>query len=127
MKKNYQISDAEWEVMKLIWSESPQTANQIVEKLSPVKSWNQKTIKTLINRLVKKGVLGYDKKSRTFYYYPLVLKSEIEKLERRSFLTKVYNGALKPMIASFLEEENLSPDEIEELKQLLIQKEGLSQ
>jgi len=123
MKKIPRISESEWQVMKLLWAESPGTANKIVEELSLRTTWKPKTIKTLLNRLVKKQALGYEKKGREYHYYPLVAESECIKAESRSFLGRVYGGATKPMLAALLESDDLSPEDIQELKQILERKE----
>ena len=72
MIKIPKISEAEWVVMKVIWFKNPITANRIVERLSGVTTWNPNTIKTLINRLAKKGAIGYETKGREYHYYPLI-------------------------------------------------------
>ncbi|HWQ43689.1 MAG TPA: BlaI/MecI/CopY family transcriptional regulator [Desulfosporosinus sp.] len=114
------ISDAEWEVMKICWSKStPSTANEIVKALEQSTDWKPNTIKTLIGRLVKKGALGFQEEGRAYLYNPLVTEEECVKVESKSFLTRVFGGALKPMLVTFLKEEKLSQDDIEELKQLL--------
>ena len=114
------ISDAEWEVMKICWLKStPCTANEIVKALEQSANWKPNTIKTLIGRLVKKGALGYKEEGRVYLYNPLVTEEECVKVESKSFLTRVFGGALKPMLVTFLKEEKLSQEEIEELKRLL--------
>ncbi|KKM09437.1 beta-lactamase [Clostridiales bacterium PH28_bin88] len=114
------ISEAEWVVMKVFWSrQAPSAANEIVEALTGRTNWNPRTIKTLISRLVKKGALGYQEDGRVYYYYPLVNEDECIKAESRSFLKRVYGGALQPMLVNFLREEKLSREEIEELKRIL--------
>jgi BlaI family transcriptional regulator, penicillinase repressor len=114
------ISDAEWEVMKAFWTKAaPCTANDIVEALADNTDWKPNTIKTLIARLVKKNALGYKEEGRNYLYYPLVPEEECIKAESRSFLQRVYDGALKPMLVNFLQEEQLSSEEIEELKRIL--------
>ena len=123
MQKTPKISDAEWQVMRVTWSKSPITANEVVEALSPSTTWKPKTIMTLINRLVKKGALGFEKNGRAYRYSPLVEESECVRSESRSFLERVYGGALQPMLANFLEDGELSREEIEELKRILDQKE----
>lgn len=122
MKDLPKISDAEWQVMKIIWNQSPLTANDIAEKLANEIDWSPRTIKTLLNRLMNKKALGVQQEGRIYYYYPLVSREECARLERDSLLKKVYNGALKPMLAAFLEEQDLSPREIEELRQILDRK-----
>ena len=123
MKETPKISEAEWEVMKALWSESPLTANTIVEKLTATTHWKATTIRTLINRLVEKRAVGYEKKSREYLYYPLVAEAECIRAESNSFLRRVYRGALNPILSAFIENEELSPEDIEALKRIL-QKKG---
>ncbi len=117
-----QISDTEWQVMKVIWAKSPISANQVIESLEGSCNWKPKTIKTLLGRLVKKRVLGYHKESREYMYYSLISEKECVHAENRSFLSKVYGGAFNVMLASFLEEKKLSSSEIDELKKILEEK-----
>jgi len=105
--------------MKLLWQKSPQTAKQLIEKLKNSVDWSPKTIKTLLNRLVNKSVLGFTTKGRIYEYQPLYTEEECRQYERYSFLKRVYNGALKPMLVAFLEENELTNEEIEELKKIL--------
>jgi BlaI family transcriptional regulator, penicillinase repressor len=118
------ISDSEWKVMKIFWANAPCTANEVVQALYETK-WQPKTIKTLINRLVKKGVLSYkisEQDKKTYHYFPLVLENECIKAESQSFLKRVFNGSLNAMLANFLNEGELSSDEIDELKRILDKK-----
>ena len=122
MKKIPGISETEWQVMKLLWLESPMTANQVVEKLEGVTTWKPKTVKTLLNRLINKKVIGFTIEGRTYLYYPIVTEEECVKAENLSFLERVYGGSLNVMFANFLEDRNLTKEEIEQLKQLLEEK-----
>lgn len=122
-KKMPKISDAEWQVMKILWQQAPQTANEIVEKLAG-NNWSPRTVKTLLNRLVKKKALTFEVAGRSYLYTPRFTESECTREARTSFLTRVYDGALQPMLAAFLEDEKLSPEEIEALKQILEKKGG---
>lgn len=119
MKNIPKISEAEWEVMKLIWKTSPLTSEKIIESLSDKMNWSTQTIKTFITRLIKKGAIGFKKSGRVYNYYPLISENECIKSENENFLKKVYDGALGLLFTKFLEEENLSNDEIEELENLL--------
>jgi BlaI family penicillinase repressor len=119
MKELPKISEAEWEVMKTIWEHSPCTSNQIIERLEDTSKWMPKTIKTLINRLVKKDVLAFNVEGRVYYYYPLLTKQECVKAESKSFLKRIYNGTLKSMLINFIEENELTKEEICELKEML--------
>jgi BlaI family transcriptional regulator, penicillinase repressor len=121
------ISDAEWEIMKVLWAESPVTANQVVDALQGKTRWNPRTIKTLIGRLVRKKALGFRQDQhdkRKYLYYPLVGEREAAGAETRSLLKRIYGGALHVMVANFLEEEQLSQEEIVELRAILERSKG---
>ncbi|HBE80001.1 MAG TPA: CopY/TcrY family copper transport repressor [Firmicutes bacterium] len=113
------ISEAEWEVMKIFWESAPITANEMIEKLKGHISWQPKTVKTLINRLLKKQAIAFEKDDRVYRYYPLVSKEDCIREESQSFLKRVYNGELNVMLTSFLSSRQLSEKDIEELKQIL--------
>jgi len=113
------ISESEWLVMKELWRKHPQTSGEIVEALSGKTRWGVATIKTLINRLVTKQALGYDKVGREHHYHPLVMEADCAMEESRSFLKRVFDGSLSPMLASFLEREQLSAEDLSELKRIL--------
>lgn len=124
MKNLPGISESEWQVMKVLWASAPQTGNQVVEALADSTSWSPKTIKTLLNRLVKKKALGFKKQGRSYSYCPLVGEEDCARAETRSFLKRVYGGTLHPMLSNFLEEGHLTAEEIEELKRILDEKKG---
>ena len=109
--------------MKPLWAKSPQTGNQIVEALSGVTHWSPKTVKTLLNRLVQKKALGFDRQGREYLYYPLVDREACARVESRNFLKRVFDGAVRPMMAALIENEDLSQDDIRELKRILKKKE----
>ena len=119
MKKTPKISEAEWQVMKVLWNKSPLTANDIVQILSKETSWKRETIRTLINRLVRKKALDFKKQSRQYLYFPLLDESECIMEETKSFLERVHGGSIEPMLATFVENEKLSPEKITRLKQIL--------
>ena len=91
----------------------------IVEALSNTTTWSPKTIKTLLNRLVKKEAVGYETHGREYHYYPLVEETVLVKEESRSFIKRVFGGTIKPMLATLVESEDLSAEDIEELKRIL--------
>ncbi len=122
MKKLPRISESEWLVMRVLWSKSPLAAQDVFERLQGKTKWKPKTAKTLIDRLVKKGAVKYEKEGRRYMYYPAVGREECIATERQSFLRRVYGGITKPMLAAFLEDADLSADDISELKEILEQK-----
>lgn len=119
MSKLAQISEAEFEVMKIVWKYAPISTNEITEKLTQTTAWSPKTIQTLIKRLVTKGVLAYEKQSRVFVYTPLVKESDYIRQESNSFLKRYYNGNIASMLAAYLEDDKLSETELSTLRQLL--------
>lgn len=114
-----QISEAEFEVMKIVWKYAPISTNEITDRLLKTTSWSPKTIQTLIKRLVTKGVLSYEKQSRVFVYTPLVQESEYIGQESTSFLKRFYNGDIKAMLSAYIENDRLSDTDIDALRRLL--------
>jgi len=120
MKKTPRISETEWEVMKVVWAEAPCSAGQTIAALTRADpTWHPKTVKAFLNRLVKKGVLGFRQEGRAYLYRPLVRERECVDAASESFLDRVFGGSLKPMLAHFVERKKLSPGELKELKELL--------
>jgi len=119
MENMPKISETEWIVMKVLWEESPCTANYVFEKLSAQVKWSPITVKTLLGRLVKKKAVGFEKDGRIYKYYPLVSEDACIKAENSSFLKRVYGGSLNLMLATFLKDNNLSSQEIDELEKIL--------
>ncbi|MHC4568001.1 MAG: BlaI/MecI/CopY family transcriptional regulator [Planctomycetota bacterium] len=107
MKKIPRISDSEWRVMQVLWSSPGLTADEVADALEGKVTWNACTIRTLINRLLGKKVLRHISRERCV------------RQERRSFVERVYGGTVTPLLAAFIEETPLSPEEIKELKRML--------
>ncbi|KXY39708.1 BlaI/MecI/CopY family transcriptional regulator [Bacillus toyonensis] len=106
--------------MKVLWSKSPQTANEVIQALEGQMDWNPKTVRTLINRLVQKQVVFSQQKiGRTYMYGPLISQDEYLQVETKSFIKRFYGAALKPLLVNFLQDEKLSSKEIDELKRIL--------
>ena len=122
MRELPQISEAEFEVMKVIWKYAPINTNEITEKLTQTTNWSPKTIQTLIKRLVSKKALTYEKQSRVFVYTPLVKEDEYIRRESNTFLNRFYDGNITSMLASYIEDDKLSEAEIDTLRSLLSEK-----
>ena len=114
-----QISEAEFEVMKIVWKYAPINTNEITERLLKTTAWSPKTIQTLIKRLVTKGALTYEKQGRVFVYTPLVGRNEYVNQESSAFLKRFYNGNISTMLSSYLENHHLSEEEIAGLRAML--------
>lgn len=113
------ISEAEFQVMKVIWGKSPVSTTEVVTELEKTTDWKPKTIQTLLSRLVKKDVLSFKREGRVFVYTPLVKESDYLSQESDSFLKRFYNGTLNAMVVNFLDQDGLSDDEIERLREIL--------
>ena len=122
-----QISDAEWEVMKVVWDHHPQpvTAAEIVDRLARERDWSPRTIKTMLNRLVGKGAVDFRPEGKKYLYRAKVTRDACVRRESRSFLSRVFNGAAAPAVLHLLSQceaedfKKLPPEEIERLRQLL--------
>lgn len=123
MKRPPTISDAEWEVMQVLWDAAPLLASDVVERVAVKNGWSPRTVKTLLNRLVKKGALGFEAEGKRYHYYPKVTRPECVRQESRSFLRRVFGGQAQEMLAHFVSETPFTPDEIHRLRQLLDQRE----
>ena len=117
-----QISEAEFEVMKIVWKHAPISTNEITDKLMKTTKWSSKTIQTLIRRLVAKGAITYEKQSRVFVYTPVVKEDEYLKQESNSFLERYYDGDITAMVSAYIENDRLSETEINTLRSLLPKK-----
>lgn len=120
------ISDAEWQVMNVVWSDHPLTAQEVIGKLAGQASWAPATIKTMLHRLVKKKVLAYEPQANRYVYRPCARRSDCVKQASRSFLQRVFEGESAPLLAHFLRSSKLSSAQISELRQLLNQLEEQS-
>lgn len=114
-----QISEAEFEIMKVVWKYAPINTNEITQRLTRTTTWSPKTIQTLIKRLVTKGALTYEKQSRVFVYTPLVKEKDYINQESHSFLKRFYGGNITAMLSAYIENGQLSEDELEKLRSLL--------
>ena len=118
------ISDAEWQVMQVLWEKSPATVKEVIKILSTKTTWKSETIRTLINRLTKKKAIGFEKKGRRHFFYPLLSQQECVKADADSFIARAGATMLKPILAAFIENEKLSDEDVAELQRILDSKGG---
>ena len=115
------ISNAEFEVLDVLWDDYPATSSDIVERLNQKKPWHDKTVKTLLSRLVKKGVVDFDKAQRQYLYRPLIAREDYTKKEATSFVSRIFKGKVAPLVAGFANQNSLSQQDVDELKALIRQ------
>lgn len=119
MQKTAKISEAEWEIMKIVWEQPVCSAKEIADQLAEKKQWNHRTVKTLLSRLVKKGVVAYRTDGNRYLYEPLIAREAVVREESRSFLERVFDGGALPMLTHFVKSTKMTLKEIEVLKKLL--------
>ena len=106
--------------MRVVWARNPVTAAEIIDELSKSDpTWHPVTAKTLLNRLVKKGALGYNLDGRAYVYRALVRERDCVNAVSSSFLDRVFGGSLSTMVAHFVENRKLSPKQVKELRKML--------
>ena|ERR1044072_7915130 len=123
MLKPPKISDAEWHVMDAVWSAPPITASDVVDQLTRF-GWSANTVKTMLNRLVKKRALKFEQEGKRYLYRPAVSRDACVRDQSRSFLQRVFGGDVGPMLAHFVEDAKLSPEQLQNLRKLLEKKQG---
>ena len=113
------ISDAEWDVMEVVWKTGETTAADVIAQLADIKDWNHRTIRTLLARLVEKGALEAESEGNRYMYRPLVSRSQCVRHESATFLQKVFGGDVGSLLAHFAQDPQISPDDLEQLRELL--------
>ncbi len=113
------ISDSEWRIMKVLWQEPRLSLGEIVSQLKDDTSWSSTTIRTMIGRLMEKGVVGADKSQSNFRFYPLVSQEDCLQTVAESFVDRAFEGSISMMVATLVNGKKISPDELAELKQVI--------
>ena len=120
------ISEAEWEVMRVLWDLGEAEAHEVVQEVGRVRDWSDRTVKTLLARLVRKEALDFEPvgKGKRYRYRPLVSREDCVRAESRSFVQRVFGGDVSPLLATFVRDGELSKAEIAELRRLLDEEES---
>jgi len=119
-KKLPKIPDSELQIMKIVWaSTEPLSSTQIIDSLPKKNSWKRSTILTLLTRLTNKGVLLADKEGNSFLYSPLISEKDIQKLETKNFINKMFSGNPGSLVATLCSSIKLSEEDIAELRKFL--------
>ena len=113
------ISEAESRVMEVLWRKAPQSSEDIVAVLLQESDWHEKTIRTLLGRLLGKGAVNAEKDGRRYLYSPTLSREQWQSQESRSLLDRVFGGRLSPLLAHFSQHEKLSTKDVAELRKLL--------
>jgi BlaI family transcriptional regulator, penicillinase repressor len=113
------ISEAESIVMEVLWHKHPLTSDAVVVALAKSTHWQEPTIKTLLNRLLKKNAIAADRDGRRYLYRPLLERVDYVHSESKGLIDRMFGGRVAPLVAHFSERRTLSKRDIEELKCLI--------
>jgi BlaI family penicillinase repressor len=123
MNKKIRITEAEWEVMAVVWDRTPVAASTVVEVVERRKQWTLATVRTLLRRLVNKGALQQESEGKRYIYTPLISMAECVRQESDSFLDRVLGRAPSEAILHLVKQADLSREDIQELRKILRNKE----
>jgi len=112
------ITDSEYEIMKILWkTDAKMTVADVVKELDG-NTWTASTVSTFLQRLLKKDIVACDKKGKTNLYYPVLNRTEYDINETESFLSKLYKGSVKNLVAALYENKKLSKEDVSDLKKM---------
>jgi BlaI family penicillinase repressor len=118
-KPTVELTEAEWSIIKAVWEQEPCTAPAIQEKLHRATDWTYSTVRTLMDRMVAKGVLKARKEGKLTIYHSVVTRAQAQRGELFYALKHAFNGALTPMVQCLLENNDLDVDELEKLESFI--------
>ena len=118
-KREINLSSSEWLILEHLWDRAPLTVTQIAKAMGKQTGWAKSTTKTLISRMEAKGYLRYEEGGKAREYYPAIERSEVVRAETESFLSRLYKGSLGMMVNTLVDQNNLSQEEIKELRAIL--------
>ena len=123
MMEQIKLTASEWNVLSCLWEESPRTVMQIVSELESTVGWHRSTTITTLHRMEDKGLIRCERAGRGRAYTPLVDREQAAVAETRSFLDRVYRGSVGMMMSAMAQRQELSGDEIAQLRAILDQAE----
>lgn len=122
MKKLPNISDAEWQIMEVVWRRHPVSVQEIMEELPAGTSWAPNTVRTLLSRLARKEALTVEEEGKRYLYRPALPRDKYVAKESDSFLDRIFGGAPSALLLHFARSGKISKRDLTELRRLLDQK-----
>jgi predicted transcriptional regulator len=113
------VSDSERLVMEALWRRSPRTADEVIEDVAAERGWAPATVKTLLNRLHKKGAVRAEKDGRRYLYSPAISREDYVHGESKGLLDRLFEGRLAPLVSHLTDRDALSREDVRELKRLV--------
>jgi predicted transcriptional regulator len=113
------ISEAEAVLMDVLWRGAPRSAEEILAEVGPRQGWQEGTVKSLLNRLLKKKAIKAERDGRRYLYTPLLSREKYVSQESKGLLDRLFGGRVAPLVAHFSEQRKLSKKDVAELRKLL--------
>ena len=113
------ISEAEQAVMEVLWRDSPLGATEVAERVDPSRGWSDRTVKTLLSRLLAKGVIAHQEEGRRYLYRPVIQREDYVAQESGKLIERMFGGRVTPLVAHLAERDLLTPRDIAEIEALL--------
>ncbi len=122
MTKQYELTEAEWEIIQVVWEHEPCAAPEVQEELVARKKWTYSTVKTLMDRMVAKGLLTTERIRNLILYRSAISQQEAQRGELMRTVKRAFGGAFTPMMQFMLESDTLSQKELDELQDMIQKK-----
>ena len=113
------ISDAELQLLQLLWEESPLAASDIASRVPPDREWTLTTVKTLLGRLVAKGAVSAEPQGRRFLYRPAIAREKVAARQADRLVDRLFGGRVSPLVAQLAERRAIDPEDLAELEQII--------
>ena len=113
------IGEAEYAVMEVLWQEAPLTAAEVAERVPAERGWSIRTVKTMLGRLLAKGILAHEEEGRRYLYRPAVARADYVAQESGRLIDRMFGGRVTPLVAQLAARDRLSPADIAEIEALL--------
>ena len=119
MSDEIRISEAELEIMAVLWAKSPQSAADVLTTTKQRRAWSSTTVKTMLSRLVEKGALAAETQGRRFLYRPLIERDRLAGAQAGRLVDKLFAGRISPLVAHLAERRELEPEDLAELEKII--------
>jgi predicted transcriptional regulator len=107
--------------MEILWRSAPRGSEDLAAALQPDTGWHENTVRTLLNRLARKGAVRAEREGRRYLYWPVLTREQWQARESRSLLDRVFGGKVAPLLVHFSRNEKLSAKDVAELRRLVDQ------
>jgi len=122
MSKKYELTEGEWSILEVLWERQPCTAPDVQELLEERTGWAYSTVKTMMDRMVAKGLLETERIRKMILYRPAIRRAQAQRAELMRTAKRAFQGAFSPLVEFLLDQNKLSKDELEHLERMIRQK-----